>query len=193
METGATMRQLLIALLAMGLMAACSDEPEEQTHEHDNATEHTIEQSATQAASGMDAAGEDAEVVSETTGEAGEAMEQAAEETKQAAADAAESVEETAVAAAEQAEEAAEELAGRDPEKLYNTYCVACHAQGVAGAPRLGDTQAWQQRLDARGRDGLVQNSINGYKAMPAKGTCSDCSDEELAATVDWMLSQAGL
>lgn len=184
------MRHLLIALLATGLLAACSDEPEEQAHQHDNATEHTIEQSATQAASGLDAAGEEAEVVTEAAGEAGEAMEETAEQTKQAVA---ESVEETAMAAAEQAEEAAQEVAGRDPEKLYNTYCVACHAQGVAGAPKLDDTAAWQQRLDARGRDGLVQNSINGYKAMPAKGTCSDCSDEELAATVDWMLSRAGL
>lgn len=91
------------------------------------------------------------------------------------------------------AEAVAEEGDGREPEKIYNQYCVACHAQGVAGAPKLDDTAAWQERLDARGHDGLVQSSMNGLNAMPPKGTCSNCSQEEMEATVDWMLSEAGL
>lgn len=193
MKMGVIMRQLLIALMALGLMTACSDEPEQKAQEQENATEHTIEQSAEQAASGMEAAGEEVEVVTEAADDAGDAMAEATEEAQQAADEAAQAVEETAEAAEAQVEEVADQVAGREPKEIYNTYCVACHASGVAGAPKLGDTQAWQSRLDARGHDGLVRNSLDGFKAMPAKGTCGDCSDDEIEATVDWMLAESGL
>ena len=74
---------------------------------------------------------------------------------------------------------------------VYDRYCVACHEQGMAGAPKLSNSAEWQKRIDERGFEGLVSNSWDGYRAMPAKGTCSDCSREELRATVEWMLDQA--
>jgi cytochrome c5 len=60
----------------------------------------------------------------------------------------------------------------------------------VAGAPKLGDKAAWEPRI-AKGKDALVQSAINGLPgtAMPPKGTCAACTDEDLEAAVEYMLS----
>jgi cytochrome c5 len=78
----------------------------------------------------------------------------------------------------------------QDPEQIYNTYCVACHGSGVNNSPIMGDAVAWQPRID-KGLDVLYQNAINGFNnnVMPAKGLCMSCSDEDLQATVDYILS----
>ena len=79
----------------------------------------------------------------------------------------------------------------QDPETVYNTYCVACHATGVAESPILGDVAAWSERI-AKGMDTLYSSGINGLGAlMPAKGTCMSCSDEDIKATVDYMVEKS--
>jgi cytochrome c5 len=72
---------------------------------------------------------------------------------------------------------------------VYDQFCFACHASGVGGAPLLGDTAQWQPRVD-KGMDVLMASTINGINAMPAKGTCMNCSDDELEAAVTYMLDQ---
>ena len=79
----------------------------------------------------------------------------------------------------------------RSGEEIYNNYCSTCHQIGAAGAPKLDATEEWQSRIDERGREGLYENSINGFKGMPPKGTCGDCSDAEMKASVDYMLDEA--
>lgn len=78
----------------------------------------------------------------------------------------------------------------RSPEQIYNTYCLACHMTGAAGAPKLGDKSAWSPRI-AKGVETLVANAIKGINAMPAKGTCMDCSDEDIKATVEYIVGQS--
>ena len=57
-----------------------------------------------------------------------------------------------------------------------------------AGAPKLGDITAWEPRL-AKGVDVLYKSVINGLPpAMPAKGMCFSCSDDELRDLVDYMV-----
>jgi len=80
----------------------------------------------------------------------------------------------------------------RSGEQVYNGSCVACHASGVAGAPKLGDKAAWEPRA-AKGIDGLLTTATSGLNAMPPKGTCADCSDDELKGAIEYMLSQTGL
>lgn len=77
----------------------------------------------------------------------------------------------------------------QDPAQVYNTYCVACHATGANNAPVLGDAASWQPRID-KGVDTLYSNAINGFNngAMPPKGLCMACSDEDIHAVVDYML-----
>jgi cytochrome c5 len=69
--------------------------------------------------------------------------------------------------------------------KLYETACMACHASGAAGAPKVGDKAAWAPRLK-KGADVLHANAIKGIGAMPPKGGAS-ASDAEIKAAVDYM------
>ena len=74
---------------------------------------------------------------------------------------------------------------------VYSASCFACHDTGAAGAPKIGDVAAWTDRLDSKGLETLVANAINGIGGMPAKGTCGDCSDEEIAASVEHILANS--
>lgn len=79
----------------------------------------------------------------------------------------------------------------RSGDAVYNASCLACHSTGAAGAPKLGDSAAWGPRA-AQGMDTLMSHAINGFNAMPPKGACAACSDDELKAAVEYMLSQSG-
>ena len=74
----------------------------------------------------------------------------------------------------------------RDAQELYNKSCIACHASGAAGAPKTGDKAAWAPRL-AKGMDTLLKNAKNGFNAMPPKGMCMDCTDDEFKALIQLM------
>jgi cytochrome c5 len=74
--------------------------------------------------------------------------------------------------------------------KIYDTKCMACHASGVAGAPKFGDKDAWEPRIET-GMDSLMSSVMNGKNAMPPKGTCMDCSEEDLRAAVEYMVQAA--
>ena len=74
-------------------------------------------------------------------------------------------------------------------QQVYDQFCFACHAAGVGGAPLLGDIAQWQPRID-KGMDVLMVSTLNGIGTMPAKGTCMNCSDDELNAAVVYMLDQ---
>lgn len=71
---------------------------------------------------------------------------------------------------------------------IYNKSCVACHAVGLLGAPKPGVATQWQPRLDAKGFDTVWANAIKGINAMPPRGTCADCSDDEIKAAIEFML-----
>jgi len=74
----------------------------------------------------------------------------------------------------------------RSGDAVYAASCAGCHSIGVAGAPKKGDTAAWDKRL-AKGFDKTLANAISGLNAMPAKGLCMDCSDDELTAAIKFM------
>ena len=76
-----------------------------------------------------------------------------------------------------------------DAAGVYQASCNACHGTGAAGAPMLGDAEAWEARLE-KGIDTLMSNVINGVGAMPARGICMSCSDRDLQAIVNYMLAQ---
>jgi cytochrome c5 len=78
-----------------------------------------------------------------------------------------------------------------DPETTYRRYCYSCHASGAAGAPRLGDAEAWAPRV-AQGWKTLFDHTLNGLRGMPPRGLCRQCSDDELDAVLRWMLAQSG-
>lgn len=90
-------------------------------------------------------------------------------------------------AAAAVADEGSATAGARSGEDIYKTSCVTCHAAGVAGAPKLGDTADWELRIE-KGMDVLYASVIEGVNAMPPKGMCMDCSEEELKTAVGYMV-----
>ena len=79
--------------------------------------------------------------------------------------------------------------------QVYNAACIVCHAPpGNAGAPPLGDIEAWAPRV-AKGIDTLHMHALEGFKGdkgfMPPKGGRVDLSDGEITSAVDYIVSQA--
>jgi cytochrome c5 len=77
----------------------------------------------------------------------------------------------------------------RAGDAVYKQFCAACHTSGVLNAPKLNDAADWEPRL-AQGMDTVLRHAIEGYNAMPAKGTCGNCSDDEIQAAIDYMIAE---
>jgi cytochrome c5 len=80
-----------------------------------------------------------------------------------------------------------------DGSAIFGNLCTGCHTAGAGGAPMLTKA-AWAARV-AQGKDTLYSHAMNGYKGpdgfqMPARGGNPALSDEQIKATVDWMLTQ---
>lgn len=80
---------------------------------------------------------------------------------------------------------------GEPGQEIYERYCVVCHKDGLAGAPRFRNEQDWKPRLVGRKLDDLVASSLKGFNAMPAKGTCIKCNEDELKAAISYMLPKS--
>ncbi len=80
--------------------------------------------------------------------------------------------------------------------KVYAKTCIACHLMGVSGAPALKPEkyklEDWQSRADL-GINTLMHSAINGKPgtAMTAKGTCSDCTEQDLFDAIHYMYGEA--
>ena len=73
-----------------------------------------------------------------------------------------------------------------DGEMIYSSVCSACHATGVANAPKPGSAEM-SQRAE-KGVDAVIKTAIDGLNAMPARGGRPDLSDEQIKAVVEFML-----
>lgn len=94
--------------------------------------------------------------------------------------------------AALQAQAPAAEAAPRSPEQVVQGVCAACHGTGVLGAPKIGDTAAWQAVIQ-QGLDTVVSHAVNGIRAMPPKGGDPSLTDEQVRETVVYMLEESGV
>ena len=99
-----------------------------------------------------------------------------------------------ASASADQAETVQVAAASIDGASVYQSACMACHAAGIAGAPRVGDVAGWADRI-AQGPDTLYSHAIQGFQGkagmMPPKGGNMALSDDEVKAAVDHMVAQS--
>lgn len=75
-------------------------------------------------------------------------------------------------------------------ETVYTAQCSACHAAGIAGAPKLGDTAAWAPRIKT-GYDALLTSALKGKNAMSAQGG-GEYDDTEIGRAVVYMTNKAG-
>jgi cytochrome c5 len=81
--------------------------------------------------------------------------------------------------------------ASRSGEDLVKAVCGACHNEGVAGSPKIGDKAAWAPRIGV-GLDVLTKTAISGKNAMPPKGGAADASEEEIARAIVFMTNKSG-
>lgn len=117
-------------------------------------------------------------------------------ETDTAKDDSAAAEEETADAGSADAEATNEDSAGEtawasiDGQAVFDKACMACHATGAAGAPVVGNAEQWASHIE-KGKDTLYDHAINGFNAMPAKGGQAGLSDDEVKASVDYMVAES--
>ncbi len=78
--------------------------------------------------------------------------------------------------------------------QVYNDACIACHGNGVGGAPIVGNVEQWDYRID-KGIDVLYDHAINGFQGeqgvMVAKGGRMDLSDDAVRRAVDYMVEES--
>ncbi len=79
---------------------------------------------------------------------------------------------------------------GFEVERVYMQSCWACHNSGAAGAPKVGVAADWAPRIE-KGMDTLLENAINGINAMPAKGLCFTCTDDDLNDLIQYMVDSS--
>lgn len=76
-------------------------------------------------------------------------------------------------------------------EDIYNRHCFACHAAGIAGAPKLGDVQAWASRIE-KGEEALLAATIAGKPpASPPAGLCATCTEQELRDAIAYIVKRS--
>lgn len=85
---------------------------------------------------------------------------------------------------------AAGAAAAADGKAVYNQTCVACHASGVANAPKLGDKAAWGARA-AQGKEALLASVLKGKGAMPPNAGNPKLAADDIKAAIGYMLDQA--
>ncbi len=68
----------------------------------------------------------------------------------------------------------------------WSRSCALCHVNGEGGAPRVGDRENWQPRLE-QGTEILLAHTFQGFNRMPPLGYCMDCSETDFAVLIDFM------
>ncbi len=94
-----------------------------------------------------------------------------------------------AAASSDAASDSASSGEAADPATLYQASCFACHGTGVAGAPILGNKDAWAPRI-AQGEATVLEHAIKGFNGMPPRGG-SSLSDDDMKAIVDYMIGSS--
>lgn len=78
-------------------------------------------------------------------------------------------------------------------EQIVQHYCVNCHGEKPLiplGAPSIGKAAEWKPRLQ-QSFELIKQHTDEGIGAMPARGGCFECSDEQLWLAIMAMLPAA--
>ncbi len=70
--------------------------------------------------------------------------------------------------------------------QMWSTSCALCHIDGNAGAPRVGDQEAWQPRI-AQGAAVLLKHTVEGLNSMPPLGYCMACENQHFTAMIEFM------
>ena len=78
------------------------------------------------------------------------------------------------------------QLAGK---QAYDQACASCHDEGVDGAPKTGDREAWAGR-SWLWEAVLFEHAKDGYLSMPAKGGDESLDDAAVEMAAEYMLTK---
>lgn len=82
-------------------------------------------------------------------------------------------------------------VGGMTGQQVVQAQCHKCHQDGLHGAPRIGDRDAWVPRLK-QGVEAAVRSAIRGHGGMPPRGDRADLTDGEIREAILYMLNPAG-
>jgi cytochrome c5 len=90
---------------------------------------------------------------------------------------------------------AAEAAASPKPgDRTVAQVCAVCHGAGLMGAPKIGDGNAWQGRLQTAGSiDALAASAERGKGNMPPRGGQYGLTEDDLKAAIQYMLDKSGV
>lgn len=78
----------------------------------------------------------------------------------------------------------------------FDKYCFICHKEGIGGAAQLTNKERWENNRK-KDLDVLVQHVHDGftgeYGTMTPKGTCMECSKDDLRDAIFYMMTEAGV
>ncbi|MEY4598405.1 MAG: hypothetical protein RLZZ445_1202 [Pseudomonadota bacterium] len=74
----------------------------------------------------------------------------------------------------------------RSGKQVVESVCTGCHAEGLNGAPKIGDKSAWIPRL-SHGLPLLLQSAIRGHGGMPPRGGVASLTDNEIRSAIIYM------
>ena len=173
------MNKLLIAVMMMAGLTACSQEAKQETQETAQAVASEVKNEVASAADAASAAQEAADKA-----EAAASKAVGADKPEEAA-----KPEEKTEAPAAEAKPA--ESAKVDGKAVFEANCKACHSGLIPGAPAIGKKEDWAPRIK-QGKDTLHKHALEGFNSMPAKGGNGSLSDDEVKAAVDYMANESG-
>jgi cytochrome c5 len=73
--------------------------------------------------------------------------------------------------------------------QAYDKVCAECHEEGIDGAPKTGDQEAWAGR-SWLWEAVLFEHAKDGYLGMPAKGGDESLDDATVEMAAEYMLTQ---
>jgi len=71
--------------------------------------------------------------------------------------------------------------------KIYESSCASCHSTGALNAPRINQTPKWR-RIERKGFNEVVGNTLVGIGSMPPKGGKAGLSDMQVAQAVHYLM-----
>ena len=78
----------------------------------------------------------------------------------------------------------------RSGKEIFMTFCKSCHLHGTTGAPPLGNKEIWSKRR-GKGIEVLTTHAIEGFRGMPPRGTCLNCTDIEIKSAIEYMINNS--
>ncbi len=73
-------------------------------------------------------------------------------------------------------------------QQAYNDVCAGCHEEGLNGAPRTGDRDAWGER-SWLWEAVLFEHARSGYNDMPANGGNATLDEATVTKAAEYMLT----